>query len=228
MSYRRWTLTNRIALFAAVVLLLSLGAIGVTLWASWNLQGGAAAVNEAGRLRMLTYRMTLMAERGDAAAVAQSAAQMQASLDLLRRGDQSRPLFVPWNDEVRQRYDAVLTQWRALQPRWLQAPADEQVPSPVAAHFVATIDAFVTSIEKRLDFWTSLLYTLQFAMAAMMVLGALLLFYAAYLFVLDPVRHLSRGVEAIETGNYSARVDIATNDEFGDLAKAFNGMAAQL
>jgi two-component system nitrate/nitrite sensor histidine kinase NarX len=228
MSHRRWTLTNRIALFAAVVLLLSLGAIGVTLWASWNLQGGAAAVNEAGRLRMLTYRMTLMAERGDAAAVAQSAAQMQASLDLLRRGDQSRPLFVPWNDAVRQRYDAVLAQWRALQPRWLQAPADEQVPSPVAAHFVATIDAFVTSIEKRLDFWTSLLYTLQFAMAAMMVLGALLLFYAAYLFVLDPVRHLSRGVEAIETGNYSARVDIATNDEFGDLAKAFNGMAAQL
>lgn len=228
MSYRRWTLTNRIALFTAVVLLLSLGAIGVTLWASWNLQGGAAAVNEAGRLRMLTYRMTLMAERGDAAAVAQSAAQMQASIDLLRRGDQSRPLFVPWDSEVRRRYDNVLAQWRALQPRWLHAQADEQVPSPVAAHFVATIDAFVTAIEKRLDFWTSLLYTLQFAMAAMMVLGALLLFYAAYLFVLDPVQRLARGVEAIETGNYSARVDIATNDEFGDLTKAFNGMAAQL
>jgi two-component system nitrate/nitrite sensor histidine kinase NarX len=28
-----------------------------TLWVSWQLDGGAAAVNEAGRMRMQAYRM---------------------------------------------------------------------------------------------------------------------------------------------------------------------------
>lgn len=228
MSPRRWTLTTRIAVFAGVALLFSLLSIGATLWASWNLQGGAAAVNEAGRMRMLTYRLSLTAESGNTAAVAKSVAQMQASLDLLRTGDQSHPLFVPWDRVIRLRYDAVVAQWSALRPRWLQATAGEDVPRSVADRFVGTIDAFVTSIEHRLDFWTGLLHVLQIAMAAMMVVGAMLLFYAAYLYVLDPLLRLANGVKAIEAGSYDARVDVGTNDEFGDLASAFNNMAAQL
>lgn len=228
MSPRRWTLTTRIAVFAGVVLLLSLLSIGVTLWASWNLQGGAAAVNEAGRLRMMSYRLALTAESGDAAAVSRSVAQVQASLDLLRTGDQSRPLFVPWDNVIRQRYGAVTEQWRVLRPRWLRDGVVAQVPPAVVQHFVATIDAFVTSIEQRLDFWTSVLHVLQIGIAVMMVVGAMLLFYAAYLYVLDPLQHLARGVAAIEAGDYDARVDVETNDEFGDLGSAFNSMAAQL
>ena len=32
--------------------------IGLMLWVTWQLEGGAASVNEAGRMRMKTWRVT--------------------------------------------------------------------------------------------------------------------------------------------------------------------------
>ena len=40
-------------------MLLVLLSTAATLWVSWQLDGGAAAVNEAGRMRMQAYRMSL-------------------------------------------------------------------------------------------------------------------------------------------------------------------------
>ena len=59
MSPHRWTLSSKISLFAGVFLLLSLLSVGATLWISWKLQGGAGAVNVAGQLRMMSYRIQL-------------------------------------------------------------------------------------------------------------------------------------------------------------------------
>ena len=56
---RRWNLGAKLALVALPFMLLSLLAIAATLWVSWQLEGGAAAVNEAGRMRMQTYRLSL-------------------------------------------------------------------------------------------------------------------------------------------------------------------------
>jgi two-component system nitrate/nitrite sensor histidine kinase NarX len=41
----------------------------VTLWVSWQLDGGAAAVNEAGRMRMQSYRMALSITKEDKASL---------------------------------------------------------------------------------------------------------------------------------------------------------------
>lgn len=56
---RHWSLGAKMALVVAPFLLLALGTIAATLWVSWQLEGGAAAVNEAGRMRMQAYRMSL-------------------------------------------------------------------------------------------------------------------------------------------------------------------------
>jgi hypothetical protein len=56
---RRWNLGAKLALVALPFMLLSLLAIAATLWVSWQLEGGAAPVNEAGRMRMQTYRLSL-------------------------------------------------------------------------------------------------------------------------------------------------------------------------
>ena len=53
---RQWTLGAKLALVAAPVLLAALCAIAALLYMSWQVQGGAAAVNEAGRMRMRTYQ----------------------------------------------------------------------------------------------------------------------------------------------------------------------------
>ncbi|MGZ5204530.1 MAG: type IV pili methyl-accepting chemotaxis transducer N-terminal domain-containing protein, partial [Caldimonas sp.] len=97
-SDRQWTLGGKLALVAAPFALLSLGAIAALVWMASQLDGGAAAVNEAGRMRMQTYRMVLAASGGDASALARQIDAFEQSLQLLRRGEPERPLFVPWDD----------------------------------------------------------------------------------------------------------------------------------
>ena len=58
--------------------------------------------------------------------------------------------------------------------------------------------------------------------------GALVLLYAGHLFVLEPVGLLKQAIEKIQGGDFDARVDKLTRDEFGTLAAGFNGMAEHL
>ena len=51
-------LSNKFLCFAVGLLLLALLSIGLTMWITRQLDGGAAAVNEAGRLRMQAWRLT--------------------------------------------------------------------------------------------------------------------------------------------------------------------------
>ena len=46
--------------------------------------------------------------------------------------------------------------------------------------------------------------------------------------VADPISKLTEGIQAIANKNYSQRIHLDRKDEFGELAKAFNGMAEQL
>ena len=56
------TLTTKLMATGCAFLFLAMVSIGLTLWVTWKLEGGAAAVNEAGRLRMYTVRMALAPE----------------------------------------------------------------------------------------------------------------------------------------------------------------------
>jgi two-component system nitrate/nitrite sensor histidine kinase NarX len=76
--------------------------------------------------------------------------------------------------------------------------------------------------------WTALLHILQMAMMAFAVLGAAVLLYTGYLFVLEPVGHLKQATERLQRGDFGARVERVTTDEFGSLAECFNGMAGHL
>ena len=42
-----------------------MASIGLTLWVTWQLEGGAAAVNEAGRMRTRSYQLALMLSQQD-------------------------------------------------------------------------------------------------------------------------------------------------------------------
>ncbi|MDO8279280.1 MAG: type IV pili methyl-accepting chemotaxis transducer N-terminal domain-containing protein, partial [Burkholderiaceae bacterium] len=94
---RSWTLTGKLVATGVTLLLMALGSIGLTLWVAWNLEGGAAAVNEAGRMRMQIYRLALVLQGPDAAQAPVLVQRFDQSLDLLKSGDPSRPLFVPWS-----------------------------------------------------------------------------------------------------------------------------------
>ncbi|MBC7993662.1 MAG: type IV pili methyl-accepting chemotaxis transducer N-terminal domain-containing protein [Rhizobacter sp.] len=226
---KHWSLGARLALAATPFLLVSLLLMALTLWVSWQLDGGAAAVNEAGRMRMQAYRMSLSVSTGDTQALARQIESFDASLAMLRQGDPERPLFVPWDDEVHARFASVENDWAAFQQRWTRVPMSSvQVLPEEAARFSEHIDAFVSVIEATMSHWTRQLHLLELAAMALAVLGASVLLYIGYVLVLEPVRLLKNATDEIKHGDFSARVDLQRSDEFGALAEGFNRMAEHL
>ncbi len=226
---KEWNLGVKLALVAAPFLLLALLIIAVTLWVSWQLEGGAAAVNEAGRMRMQAYRLSLSIGTSDTKAMPAQQAEFERSLELLRDGDPERPLFVPWDGAVQQDFAVVEQDWSRFRQRWLSAQSDSMgaLRGDTAA-FTAHIDSLVAAIEKHMSRWTALLHLLQVAMMTLAVLGTAVLLYTGYLFVLEPVGQLKEATERIQSGDFGARVHRIASDEFGTLATGFNGMAEHL
>ena len=229
-TLRNWPLGAKLLLVSAPFLLIALCSIGALVWMSLQLEGGAASVNEAGRMRMQAYRMLLSAGAGDAAALPRQVAEFESSLMLLRKGDPDRPLFVPWDETVRQRFKTVERDWEQFRQllAGLPAPAIQNNARTNVAAFTQHIDEFVDAIETHLSRWTSVMHLLQIALMALAVVGAAVLLYTGYLFVLEPVSLLKQAIHRIQGGEWDARVDCPTTDEFGTLAAGFNDMAAQL
>jgi two-component system nitrate/nitrite sensor histidine kinase NarX len=223
------TLATRIALIGGALLVLALVSIGLTLWVSWQLAGGAAAVNEAGRLRMQTWRLVATSGSGDPAAHGALEARFDTSLALLRHGDPSRPLFVPWDDDARARFTAIERDWSAMRETWHRAPPPSLSATAAQADaFVHRIDGFVGAIEAQLARWTAILNTFQLAMLGLAIGAAVALMATAYLFVLNPLERLRSGLARVQAGDLGTRVEVESADEFGVLAAGFNRMAETL
>lgn len=222
-----WSLGTKLILVGAPFVLLALLATAATLWVSWQLDGGAAAVNEAGRMRMQAYRMALSASTRETPQLQDQIAAFETSLVLLRQGDPERPLLMPWDDTVRSRFARIETDWHDYLPLLTRERPDPRLQSRTIA-FVEHIDELVQGIESHISRWTALLHLLQTGLMTMVLLGAVVLLYTGHLFVLEPVGLLKRAIEKIQGGNFDARVDKITRDEFGTLAEGFNGMAEHL
>lgn len=230
--WSRWPLATKLLAVGLGCLLLALGSIALTLWVSWQLEGGAAAVNEAGRMRMQTYRIALGQAHGLPAGELRSAVvSIDAGLERLRAGDPSRPLFVPWNDDTRARFADVTARWGQLRQAWLPQQAAAAAPVlPQVDAFVERIDGFVGGIERQLSDWTAVLRNFQFVMVVLAIGGMVVALYTGYLFVLEPLQRLRRGLAQVGSGDFAVRVQAGaqTQDEFGQLAHGFNRMAAHL
>ncbi len=227
---RTASLSAKLIRIGAALLVLALASIGLTLWVTWQLEGGAAAVNEAGRMRMQTWRLTSSVQAQRPASEVQALVQQfDSSLAVLREGDPSRPLFVPWDPDVRREFGAVERLWQGQRALW-SAPAvpDDPVLLRSADEFVMAIDRLVLAIEHQLAGFTALLNLFQFAMMALAIAAAVVMLYTGYQYVINPLSHLRRGLAQVEGGQFGARIDVDTQDEFGQVAAGFNRMAATL
>ena len=227
---RRVSLSAKLVRIGVALLVLALASIGVTLWVTWQLEGGAAAVNEAGRMRMQTWRLTSAVQaRLPPAEVQDLVQRFDGSLRLLREGDPSRPLFVPWDTDVRREFGNVERLWQGQRALWLASqPADDAVLLHSAEAFVQAIDSLVSTIEHQLSGFTALLNLFQFVMMALAVAAAVVMLYTGYLYVINPLARLRGGLEQVEGGQFGTRIEVDTQDEFGEVAQGFNRMATTL
>jgi two-component system, NarL family, nitrate/nitrite sensor histidine kinase NarX len=226
---RPWTLSAKLGAIGSVLLVLAFASIGVTLWVTGQLEGGAAAVNEAGRMRMQTWRLAQALAHAPSPQLQALTAQFDDSVALLKAGDASRPLFVPHDEGSQRAFADVQRGWSELKVHWSAQPAPtaEQVAISAGA-FVKRIDGFVTAIEHQLQGLTRLLGAAQLLMVVLTIVSAMTLLYAAYLFVFNPLSRLQAGLARAEAGDLSVRVVASADDEFGALAAGFNRMAHTL
>lgn len=226
---RLQTLSAKLGVIGGTLLLVALASIGYTLWASWQLEGGAAAVNEAGRMRMQAWRLAQTLGRGDSTAVKGQVAQFDQSVALLRNGDPERPLFLPRDARSTAAFADVQHTWQAVRSTWTASPP----PSPAqtatqAEDFVRHIDVLVSATEARLAYLTAILNALQTIMIGLTIASAVTLLYSAYLFVFNPLERLKSGLARVRQGDLTARVQVDSSDEFGALSEGFNQMTETL
>jgi two-component system nitrate/nitrite sensor histidine kinase NarX len=226
---RSWKLSTKVGAIGGTLLLVAIASIGLTLWVTWQLEGGAAAVNEAGRMRMQTWRLAQTLGNGDATRKLAYIAEFDDSLAVLRNGDPSRPLFVPRDARSQEAFQRVQRDWQVVRSEWgaIQAPGGVDVAEQAEA-FVETVDAFVSAVEQNLSRLTAVLNAIQLAMLALTVGSAVTLLYSAYLLVFNPLARLQSGLARAGAGDLAARVTVDSHDEFGELALGFNRMAETL
>lgn len=228
-------------------LLVALIAIGLTLLASWDLAGGAAAVNQAGSQRMRAYRIAMLLSQAELRVadrerlhddVDREVAEFDASLAALQAGDPGRPMFLPGDASIHRQFADLQQTWsRKMKPAIAGLIAE---PGPIARgagvvayrqateSFVISIDRLVYAIEQDISGKTALLRFLQLGLMALSVAGTVALIYLMYLLVIRPLNRLEEGMRRMEQGEFDARLPIEGRDEFGALAGGFNRMAARL
>ena len=238
------SLATKITGILLVFFLVALTAIGLTLVMSWQLEGAAAAINDAGSLRMRAYRINhLLASReSDAekfsATLQRELEEFDGILDELRRGNPQRPLFIPRDSDIPADLDQKAAFWServrpvlhdiVLNPEPERLRQDPPDFDATISDFVAGINDVVLKMERSYARNTDILRASQVSLIALAVIGTLVLIRFFFVLVIRPVAELQNGMKRMEEEDFNARVPILANDEFGQLSEGFNRMAVHL
>ncbi len=122
-------------------------------------------------------------------------------------------------------------QLRADFTELLAAPADSsnypqirhglQVINDLNQIAILTKNSAVQTNAANAKLWLTIIFTL-------LILITITFVYNFPAVISDPITKLSEGIREIAGKNYQKRIYLKQNDEFGDLANAFNGMAQKL
>lgn len=244
-------LASKIDGILVIFFVFALTMIGLTLYVGRQLEGGAAAINEAGALRMRSYRIGYLLEQAqhspeDRFSLLEEARatidEFSAAIQLIDQGDPDRPLFLPREAEIRRQMDALKDHWQMRFKPLLENALDMIGKEPVAAEthqllkniddevraFVPRINALVLLVEKSNAQHTDRMWAFQNALVGFALFGTLLLIHLFRQLVIDPVEKLQRGMESMAKADFGVRLPVDRRDEFGKLASGFNHMADQL
>ena len=240
-------LRTKINAILGAYFLFALAVILLTLYAAHQLEGGAAAINDAGSQRMRTYGLAYrlhqtLDETGPREKAVNEARRLmeefETTLGKLERGDPDRPLALPrerlvqdqmrslrreWNANIRPQIEQLLGVRDAAERRALMLEFDAAVDS-----YVPMVNDLVLMVERINASRTQKMYVFQNILVGFAMFGTLFLIYLFLSLVIRPVETLRTGIERMAASDFGVRLPVATQDEFGDLAKGFNNMADHL
>lgn len=230
----RHRLSTRIIASSLVALVVVLSMISWTLWLSWQLEGAGAAINDTGSLRMRANRVAVELMRPQAGREVRTQEQiavLDETIARLARGNPARPLFIPSDEAIRAQWHDVASYWKdVMRPAALRAIAQPDAAAYLQTlpEFVSRADTLVRMIEQDNAGKTTSLRLSQGILAAIASAGTLAMIYLLYLWIIAPVLRLRDGLQRMAEREFSTRLPVESQDEFGLLARGYNRMADEL
>lgn len=221
----------RVGLAMGTLALLSFASIAISTVIADDISGRANAVNVSGSLRMLTFRTLseiLQPEKREQALETMKIFERRL-LGLERfvvaKSSAGAPSVIAvhgvlqrWNTQIRAlEIDAAMGEPSALQQ------VAHEIPD-----YVEQIDHVVHLIEMELENKARLLRVVQLALLACIVLISLLALWMLRRQVILPLAQLLQAATTVTHGSFSVRVKHVSNDELGQLGRAFNAMVAEI
>ena len=243
MRFKPDKLSHKIVGMLIVFFTVATSAIALTLVTSWQLEGVAAAINDAGSQRMRTYRIAhLMARAIDGRpqlleVLGEEVDRFDRVLSELYTGNPKRPLSPPRNGEVLEDLNLVEKAWRdEMRPlvlAYLKGNAQERFSSLEGFEdsletFVNRINETVLAMERSYANDTDLLRTLQMGLIILAMIGTVLLITFFFRLVIKPISILDAGIQRMAADDLGVRLPVTSDDELGSLAQGFNRMADHL
>lgn len=240
-------LGTKIVNILIVFFFVSLAAISMTLYVSWQLEGAGAAINDAGSERMRSYHMAYLLsqstrEKTDKirikTEILHEIGQFESTLRTLEEGNPARPLFLPKEQEVQLKMKLLRQEWMdQIKPLTLKILNSDSATGqstlvndyqPALKNFVGMANDLVLMVEHSNSRNTTLLRSFQIGLVMLALIGTLILIYLFFLMVIRPVKKLQKGIQRMAAADFSVRLPVQSKDEFGALANGFNQMADRL
>lgn len=221
----------RVGLALGSLALLSFVSIVISTVIAEDISGRANAVNVSGSLRMLTFR-TL-------SEILQPEKRLQAleTMKTFERRLLGLERFVvaksPETAPSVKAVQGVLQRWNTHM-RALEINAAHGEPSALKQvaqeipDYVEQIDHVVYLIEIELENKARLLRVVQLGLLALIILISALTIWMLRRQLILPLAQLVEAAQTVRQGSFSVRVQQVSNDELGQLGRAFNTMVAEI
>ena len=226
------SLLTRLGLAMGTIAFLSFISMVVSTSIADNSLGKANAINVAGSLRMMSYRLLSHAESGATKAnIIEATAEFQNRLDTLEGFVVARAAD----------YSALPKQFAAVHDMWENdiGPATRNLHGPdgeVTLHqlqrpiplYVEQINGVASLIAEDLEQKIALLKSLQIALLAMTVVVCIVTMWMMMNQVVRPLRDLLSAASRVRDKDFSAKAHHTDQDELGQLGLAFNTMVSEI
>ncbi len=239
------SLLLRIGIAMAAITLLGIIGMASSIIIAGMTQGSAATIDEAGALRMQSYRMASLILVAQRQGTPESWDAVENTITIFERSLQSahllsitasrsgnasdndyRDIAGEWKNQLKPQLTELVARGR-LSPQQQTAQQDLLLLSNISS-FVAKVDNLVKLLAQQAENRITLLTTLL-SISLYITLGVVLFtIYVIYSDVLLPLRDLLTCAASAGKGDFSVRAQHTGEDELGRLGDAFNAMAEDL
>lgn len=239
------TIARKIFWAVAAFFACSAAAAWLAVAAYSDIEGASSTMNDVGSLRMRLYRMAFMAAQSqsplgeiEASAVRKEMADFEGILEKLEGGfDLGVGQWDSGEAAAKTNLDAVKAEWESsVKPGFAAALAGSESEADAAKaalfaqlpKFHRKVDSAVSRMEERFAKAGAELAKWQAVLAMVFALGAGALAAALRRWVVKPLGALKAGMAKNSAGDFAYRMEEPRGDEFGSVARGYNGMADRL